>query len=205
MNNIRKLATAISFILGGALLRETGIVLNSYAGTAVALTGLIFLIIGLRRLKDNLSEENRSGPKLLLTALYLGIVANLIDYIPFIGGLISGLFGLIILILELLGYFRLAKAPIISNRSHGVGFLIAAIFIGILANIITWVPGIRIGGYIDGFFLILSSIFFVLGWTKLLGALIEGSSSTTAQIDTSSKPISIKSTSTKAETNNLFD
>ena len=80
-------------------------------GNILALVALILQLMGFAALKNSttLPEGARVGAKKLFTALIISIIGSIIGWIPFLGW-IGGILGIIALILQLVGWKRIANS-----------------------------------------------------------------------------------------------
>ncbi len=190
--------TSISYILVGMLLQLGNGATHGWGSAAASLIGLIIFIIGLRQLRDNIDEAGKNAVKLILTAVYIGIAASVLDVIESLTGATSGmmkmaegfasgnmmtmhkpgLFQIIVslafiasFIIELLGLMRLKNSSIIGVEGKGgITLLITSMVLAMAASLFKGI--IPIGGNVLSSLFGIAGIFFVIyGWLKVQEAI----------------------------------
>ena len=106
---VQKLWLASLLAICGAVIGWIPVI--GIVGNILALVALILQLMGFAALKNSttLPEGARVGAKKLFTALIISIVGSIIGWIPFLGW-IGGILGIIALILQLVGWKRIANS-----------------------------------------------------------------------------------------------
>jgi hypothetical protein len=175
-----KAITSVTYILVGNMLTTYNSIGEGWTATMTAIFGLILFFIGLNRLKTFLDEIGQEGISKLVWAAILGIIATLFSFIPLVGGIPAGILNLIAFILQLIGLLKLKKSATLGELgASGIGYLIIAMFLMILASFLGLFP--FIGGTIKSVISLIAFILIPFGWLKVQEAIIENSAKAKAQ------------------------
>jgi hypothetical protein len=161
---------SITFILAGSLLQMFNGVGSSWAGTLAAIFGIIIFFMGLKKLKDGLDEIGQAAVGLLYISIIIGIVGLFIDLIPGFG-LFASIIFVVAFVFELLGFLKLKNSATIGEMGKsGVTFLLIAMGLAILSNLIGIIP--FLGAVVGNVFSLAALIFVFFGWLRVQDGLI---------------------------------
>lgn len=189
---------AITYILAGMLLQLGNGATRGWGAAVASLIGLIIFIIGLRQFRDHIDDAGKKAVKLILTAVYIGIAASVLDVIESFTGATSGvmkmaegfatgsmmsmskpgLFQIIVslafivaFVVELLGLMKLKNSSTIGEEGKsGVTLLVVAMILAMAASLFRGI--IPIGGNVLSSLFAIAGIFFVVyGWLKIQEAI----------------------------------
>ena len=164
MNN-KETFLSITYILSGSLLLVFNDITENWMGKLLVLIGYIFYFKGLNKLVLGLDEIGKNGAKNLKTAVILGIIAIIIDFVPIIGG-VSIFFYFAAFILQLIGLIKLKKSKSTGKEGiKGINLILIAVVIGIFQGIFDYVP--FVGHSIVFLIAILYIIFIISGWINV--------------------------------------
>lgn len=106
---VQKLWLASLLAICGAVIGWIPVI--GIVGSILALVALILQLMGFAALKNSatLPEGARGGAKKLFTALIISIIGSIVGWIPLLGW-IGGILGIIALILQLVGWKRIANS-----------------------------------------------------------------------------------------------
>ncbi len=186
--------TSTSLIMVGMLL-QTGNEASSGWGAAVAsIIGLFFLIIGLNQFKTKLDEVGKSAVKMISLAIYIGILASVLDVVVSVMNVSSGFnslasggmgqfgkpsgFNIIVslifiagFIIQLMGFLKLKKCAIIGeNGKGGITLIVVALILSAGASLFSGVLPIG-GGLITSIFGLAGLLLVFFGWLQIQGAI----------------------------------
>jgi len=180
-----KAITSITFILIGNMLTTYGSIGEGWSATFTSIFGYVLFFIGLIRLKNFLDVKGRSGVSKIISAVILGIIANIFSYIPLIGFIPEAIIRFIAFIVQLVGLLQLRNSTTIGKKgASGVDFLLIAIILIIFANILGVLP--FAGDFIEKVISLLAFLIIPFGWLKIQQSLIESSSTVLSHYEKSS-------------------
>lgn len=163
--------TSVTYILIGNMLTTYGLIGSGWTATLTSLFGLVLFFIGLGRLKEALDATGQDGVSKLVWAAILGIIANVLSYIPLAGGIIAGLINLLAYILQLIGLTKLKKSKVLGETgATGVNYLLIAMVILVFGSLFKILP--FVGGTITSVISFIAFIIIPFGWLKIQEALI---------------------------------
>ncbi len=157
---------AVTYILIGDMLMPYGNIGDGWTSSLTVFLGLIFFWVGLNQLKKNIDAAGRSGITKLKWGIVISIFANIVDFIPFIGGIPASILNIIAFILHLAGLISLRGSSIIgTSGKSGITFLIVASVIVIIGGIFGIIP--FAGDYIESGITFIAFILIPFGWLKV--------------------------------------
>jgi hypothetical protein len=187
-NNIA--LTSVTLIMAGMLLQMGNEASRGWGAAVAALIGLILLIIGLNKFKTTLDDVGKSAVKMITLAIYIGILASVLDVVASIMNTTSGInslasgdlgkfgkpsgFQMIVslifiggFIVEILGLLKLKNSEMIGETGKGgITLIVVAFILGAAASLFSGV--LPIGGKLITSIFGLAGVFLVLfGWLKV--------------------------------------
>jgi len=167
-----KSITSVSYILIGNMLTIYSSIGDGLTAKLTAVLGLILFFIGLIQFKDYLDVKGASGVNKLIWAAILGIIANLLTFIPLVGIIPAGICNIIAFFLQLIGLINLKSSEKIGKAgAGGVNLLLVALTLMVLASIFNIVP--FVGGTIKTVIAFIAFILIPFGWVKIQGAIAD--------------------------------
>jgi hypothetical protein len=182
--------TSLTLIMVGMLLQLGNEASRGWGAAAAALIGLILLLTGLKQLKANMDDVGKAAVKMITLAIYIGILASVLDIVASFTDTASGFkslatgdfgklakpsgFQIIVslifiagFIVELLGFLKLKSSSIMGeNAKSGITFIVVALILGAAASLFSGV--LPIGGKLITSLLGIAGILLVLfGWLKV--------------------------------------
>jgi hypothetical protein len=143
---------------------------SSWAGTLAAIFGIIIFFMGLKKFKDGLDEIGQAAVGLLYISIIIGIVGLFIDLVPGLG-LFASIIFVVAFVFELLGFLKLKNSATIGEMGKsGVTFLLIAMGLAILSNLIGIIP--FLGAAVGSVFSLAALIFVFFGWLRVQDGLI---------------------------------
>ncbi len=170
MKNRKDLATSVMYILPGSMFQEMNGFNEGIPATLLTLFGCGLGIVGLNMLHGNLDDQGSKGLSMLKTAIFIFIVAVLIDNIPFLGVLAT--IGLICAFgLQLYGLSLLKSSTVFtSTGKDGILYLMIAMGLALVASVLGLVPWF--GGYLSSFAIVGVLVLLFFGWLKVYEDII---------------------------------
>ncbi len=157
---------ASSMVLAGSLLTTYNGVGRGLAATIVALIGFVIFMIGLSRFKPELDEKGKGAIGLLFIAAIIGIVAMFFGLLPVIGGILSFIILIAVVVLQIIGYTRLkGSATIGMEGASGANLLLFSIVVLFVGAIFGLIPGL--GRFIEPLFALGALFMIVFGWLRV--------------------------------------
>lgn len=154
---------SVSFILAGSLLTVFYPVSEGWSAALIAITGFMFMLIGLTRFRNYLNAKGQEAVKLLIIASITGVTGMLIAFIPNLSVLVSIIY-LAVFVLKLFGLLRLKESDI-STKEHGrqgINFLLISTMLILLGILFSLIP--FIGKALTTIVLIGAVILLITGW-----------------------------------------
>ncbi|MDR2358866.1 MAG: hypothetical protein LBD87_03575 [Prevotellaceae bacterium] len=152
--------------MGGAGTTLSIIVYLLLAGIGV---GYILTIVGLGKFRTILEAADGKAIGSVRTAFILALVAVVLDYLPFIPGIIGGIVYLIAVILLLVGYGKLKDSSTFPG-SKGATVLFIAMILIIVGWVLDFIP--LVGDWLDAVLTIIAYIMTLSGWNKIKNAAV---------------------------------
>lgn len=158
-------ASAITYVLGGALLQLYAGMGSGWVSVCVAIFGFVVFYTGLEKWKIGLDTAGQSAAKMLKLAAIIGAVSAFIDLIPFFG-ILATLGYLAAFVLELIGFVTLKSSKSIGIAGkNGATMLIIAMALALLVSIFAFIP--YFGGFIAGPLGFIALILVFFGWVRV--------------------------------------
>lgn len=107
---MKKLTTGVLLYILGIIIAEVKLI-GWIVSPILLIIAFIFMMIAYSQLKKSETFPNRDGFKLIFVAMILGIVAGVFALIPLAGAIIAGIISIVVLILVLCGWKKVA-APV---------------------------------------------------------------------------------------------
>lgn len=157
---------ASSMILAGSLLTTYNGVGRGWTATLVALIGFVIFMIGLTRFKPELDEKGKGAVGLLFIAAIIGVVAMFFGLIPVIGGIVSFILMIAVVVMQIIGYSKLkGSATIGIEGASGANLLLFSIVVLFVGAIFGIIPGV--GRFIQPLFGLGALFMIVFGWLRV--------------------------------------
>ncbi len=157
---------ASSMILAGSLLTTYNGVGRGWTATIIALIGFVIFMMGLSKFKPELDEKGRGAVGLLFIAAIIGIVAMFFGLLPLIGGIISFIIMIAVVVLQIIGYARLkGSATIGMEGANGANLLLFSIVVLFIGAVFGLIPGV--GRFIQPLFGLGALFMIVFGWLRV--------------------------------------
>jgi hypothetical protein len=162
--------TAVTYILGGALLQLYAGIGTGWIALFIAIFGFAIFYLGLDKLKDGMDAVGQSAAKLLKIAAIIGVFSSLIDFIPLFG-LVASLGYIAAFVLELVAYVKLRDSRTIgSTGKSGATFLLIAMILAVLQALLGLLP--FIGGYLAAPLGLAALMLVFFGWVRVQAGMI---------------------------------
>ncbi|TVQ18362.1 MAG: hypothetical protein EA361_01470 [Bacteroidetes bacterium] len=157
---------ASSMVLAGSLLTTYNGVGRGWAATIVALIGFVIFMIGLSKFKPELDEKGKGAIGLLFIAAIIGIVAMFVGLLPLIGGILSFLILIAVVVLQIIGYSKLKGSTSIGTEGiSGANLLLLSIVVLFIGAVFGLIPGL--GRFIEPLFALGALFMIVFGWLRI--------------------------------------
>ena len=166
-NNMKQIpsSTAVTYILGGALLQLYAGIDDGWLSLIIAIFGFAIFYQGLDKLKVGLDSTGQSAVGMLKSGALVGGVAAFVDFIPFLG-ILASLGYVAAFVIELVAYLKLKDSISLgATGKSGASFLLIAMILAIVQSLLSFIP--FIGGYIAAPIGLAALILVFFGWVRI--------------------------------------
>jgi len=164
-------STAVTYILGGALLQLYAGIGSGWMSVIIAIFGFVVFYIGLDKLKFGLDPVGQSAASMLKLAAIVGAISAFVDLIPFLG-ILASLGYTAAFVIELVGFLKLKTSDSVgATGKSGASLLLIAMILAVLQSLIGLLP--FVGGYLAAPLGLAALMMVFFGWIRVQEGLFE--------------------------------
>lgn len=165
-------STAITYILGGALLQMYAGIGSGWMSVIIAIFGFVIFYIGLDKLKFGLDQTGQSAASMLKLAAIVGAISAFVDLIPLLG-ILASLGYTAAFVIELVGFLKLKNSDTVGvSGKSGASLLLIAMILAVVQSLIGLLP--FVGGYLAAPLGLAALMLVFFGWIRVQEGLFEG-------------------------------
>lgn len=158
-------SSAVTYILGGALLQLYAGIGSGWLSIFIAIFGFIVFYLGLDRLKSSLDFTGQSAVSLLKMAAIVGGISAFIDLVPLLG-VVASLGYMAAFVMELIGFVKLKNSQSIGRTGQsGATFLLVAMILAVLQALLGLLP--FVGGFLAAPIGFMALVLAFFGWVRI--------------------------------------